>query len=80
LYSLDAVTGVIDWSWLTAGAIDSSPRVANGMVYVGSDDGRVYAFEALTIPEPATLVLFGFGLLGLGFSRREHTHRSGAVT
>jgi outer membrane protein assembly factor BamB len=32
------------WSYATGGAIRSSPAVANGMVYVGSEDGRLYAF------------------------------------
>jgi outer membrane protein assembly factor BamB len=28
--------------------VDSSPAVANGVVYVSSDDGRVYALDAAT--------------------------------
>ena len=28
--------------------MDSSPAVANGVVYVGSDDGNVYALNAAT--------------------------------
>ena len=34
-----------DWTAATGGFIDSSPTVANGMVYVGSDDGTLYAFK-----------------------------------
>jgi len=30
----------------TGGAVNSSPAVAGGVVYVGSDDGRLYAFDA----------------------------------
>jgi len=37
----EAWTGVT-----TAGAIDSSPAVAAGVVYVGSADGKLYAFDA----------------------------------
>ncbi len=47
------------------GGIDSSPAVANGVVYVGSNDGSLYAFALPTPaaatfapperPEPATL-------------------------
>jgi len=36
------------WSTLTGGAVDSSPTVVNGIVYVGSDDGSVYAMNATT--------------------------------
>ena len=34
------------------GLVDSSPAVANGVVYVGSDDNNVYAFGAITVPQP----------------------------
>ena len=36
------------WSAITGGAIASSPAVANGVVYVGSDDHNLYAFDAAT--------------------------------
>ena len=32
------------WSFATKGQIDSSPAVADGLVYIGSEDGRFYAF------------------------------------
>ncbi|MDP1807650.1 MAG: PQQ-binding-like beta-propeller repeat protein, partial [Acidimicrobiales bacterium] len=34
------------WTAATGGAIRSSPAVADGTVYVGSDDGKLYAFDA----------------------------------
>jgi serine/threonine-protein kinase len=34
------------WSFKTKKAVGSSPVVANGMVYVGSDDKNFYAFDA----------------------------------
>jgi outer membrane protein assembly factor BamB len=34
------------WSSSTRDLIDSSPAVANGAVYVGSNDGKLYAFNA----------------------------------
>jgi outer membrane protein assembly factor BamB len=35
------------WTGLTGGAIDfSSPAVADGIVYVGAEDGKLYAFDA----------------------------------
>jgi eukaryotic-like serine/threonine-protein kinase len=36
------------WTAPTGDYIVSSPTVANGLVYVGSGDGKLYAFEALT--------------------------------
>ena len=34
------------WTAATGGAVRSSPAVAGGTVYVGSDDGKLYAFDA----------------------------------
>ena len=34
------------WSFAIGSSIFSSPAVAGGMVYVGSDDGKLYAFDA----------------------------------
>jgi outer membrane protein assembly factor BamB len=36
------------WTAQTAASIDSSPAVAYGMVYVGSEDGTLHAFDAMT--------------------------------
>jgi outer membrane protein assembly factor BamB len=36
------------WSYTTGGGVNSSPAVANGVVYVGSGDGNVYALNAST--------------------------------
>ena len=38
---------VLDWSYTTGGDI-ISPSVVNGIVYVGSDDHNLYAFNATT--------------------------------
>jgi outer membrane protein assembly factor BamB len=38
----------LDWSYTTGAYVVSSPAVANGVVYVGSDDGNVYALDAKT--------------------------------
>jgi outer membrane protein assembly factor BamB len=46
LYAFNARDGHILWTGLTGGAIRSSPTVANGVVYVGSDDGKFYAFQS----------------------------------
>ena len=34
------------WFGLTGGLVQSSPAVANGVVYVGSEDNKLYAFDA----------------------------------
>ena len=41
-------TGQLLWKYTTGGLIDSSPAVANGVVYIGSNDGYVYALNAAT--------------------------------
>lgn len=37
-----------DWSFSTGDSVESSPVVANGIVYVGSDDSNLYALNATT--------------------------------
>jgi eukaryotic-like serine/threonine-protein kinase len=44
VYALNAKTGAKLWSYATGSPVNSSPAVANGVVYVGSEDGNVYAF------------------------------------
>jgi outer membrane protein assembly factor BamB len=34
----------LKWTYTTGGEADSSPAVSNGVVYVGSTNGKVYAF------------------------------------
>jgi outer membrane protein assembly factor BamB len=34
------------WTAATGGAVHSSPAVVNGVVYVGSEDGKLYTFDA----------------------------------
>jgi eukaryotic-like serine/threonine-protein kinase len=48
VYALDAATGSLRWSYPTGGEVDSSPAVAGGTVYIGSDDRNVYALDAAT--------------------------------
>ncbi len=43
-----AASGTIFWTTFTFGEINSSPTVANDTVYVGSNDGNVYAMDAAT--------------------------------
>ncbi len=37
-----------DWNFQSGSLIESSPAVVGGVVYVGSDDGKVYALNAAT--------------------------------
>ncbi len=55
LYALKGRTGKIIWSAPVASGITSSPAIANGVVYVGSDDGTLYAFNARTGAELAAV-------------------------
>ena len=36
------------WKFKTNGPVISSPTIANGVLYIGSDDGKLYAIEALS--------------------------------
>jgi outer membrane protein assembly factor BamB len=36
------------WTATTGGVIQSSPAVADGVVYVGSSDGKLYAFDLVS--------------------------------
>jgi len=46
LYALYMTTGVRLWRYLTGGAVSSSPAVADGRVFFGSQDSVVYALGA----------------------------------
>ena len=43
---MNATSGAELWNYTTGGSVDSSPAVVNGVVYIGSDDGNVYALNA----------------------------------
>ena len=46
VYCLDAATGRERWSFFTDGPVRLAPTLADGRVYVGSDDGVVYCLNA----------------------------------
>ena len=43
---MNATNGVKLWNYTTGSYVVSSPAVVNGVVYIGSDDGNVYALNA----------------------------------
>jgi hypothetical protein len=62
IYALDASAGSLIWSYSTGWNVESSPAVADGRVYVGSDDGRVYAFGSTTAGPNYTVTFTESGL------------------
>ncbi|HEV2237455.1 MAG TPA: PQQ-binding-like beta-propeller repeat protein, partial [Ktedonobacterales bacterium] len=51
LYGLDAQNGMNVRSYSTGTNLTSTPAVANGTVYFGSDDGYLHALDATTLKE-----------------------------
>ena len=49
VYALDAFTGDLIWSYKTEGAVQSSPAISDGLLFVGSSDGNLYAIGTPTI-------------------------------
>jgi len=47
VYALNASTGSLIWSYTTGNYVRSSPAVADGILFVGSDDHKIYAFRSL---------------------------------
>jgi len=45
---LDSATGFLLWKFATGGSVTCTPAVADGVVYLGSNDGNVYALDSAT--------------------------------
>src|SRR5262249_27469483 len=45
VHCLNSKTGKQIWTFLTKARVDSSPAVAEGRVYIGSNDGRLYVLD-----------------------------------
>jgi outer membrane protein assembly factor BamB len=58
VYALKAKTGAKLWSYSTGGAVKSSLAVANGVVYIGWGDGKVYAFGLSEVGRKQARVAF----------------------
>jgi outer membrane protein assembly factor BamB len=48
VYALNANTGGVIWQFAIVCCTGSSPAVANGVVYIGSEDNNVYALDAIS--------------------------------
>lgn len=46
VYALDTQTGEVRWTFQTEGPVRLAPTIADGKVYIGSDDGCVYCLAA----------------------------------
>lgn len=46
VYSIDADTGKITWTFFTQGPVRFTPTVYNNRIYFGSDDGFLYCLDA----------------------------------
>ena len=46
IYCLDAATGEQRWTFFTEGPVRLAPTIAEGRVFVGSDDGQAYCLAA----------------------------------
>jgi len=46
VYALNAATGRLRWAHAARSNVDAGPAVAGGTLYIGNDDGKVYALDA----------------------------------
>ena len=59
IYALKVGNGDKIWSYSTGGGIMGCPAVANGIVYVGSGDGYLYAFGTSTESSNSLFIIIG---------------------
>ena len=48
IHCLNARTGKAIWTFATKARVDSSPAIADGRVYTGSNDGHFYVLDLAT--------------------------------
>jgi outer membrane protein assembly factor BamB len=73
LYALDANTGQEKWKFKTGDVITATPAAINNVIYIGSDDGYLYAIDNqgrekwkfntkdfITIPSSSTWIRVGW--------------------
>jgi outer membrane protein assembly factor BamB len=51
VYAIDAEDGTQQWAFRTSDRVRSSPAVVDNIVYVGCDDGSVYALTEQSTQE-----------------------------
>ena len=44
-YALNASTGQEEWSFVPVGGVTTSPTIADGVIYFGTEPGRLYALH-----------------------------------
>ena len=45
VHAIDAASGKAAWTFMSRARVESSPAVASGRVYIGSNDGRFYVLD-----------------------------------
>ena len=48
VHAIDETSGEALWTFMTRARVDSSPAAAEGRVYIGSGDGRLYVLDVDT--------------------------------
>ena len=48
VHAIDRVSGKATWTFMARARIDSSPAIAGGRAYIGSNDGKLYGLEIAT--------------------------------
>ena len=56
---MNATNGAELWNYTTGNGVWSSPLVVNGVVFVGSDDGSVYALGASPTSSNILFIIIG---------------------
>lgn len=65
VYAFDSSSGEQIWSYKTDGQIQSSPAISDGILFVGSDDGILYAIGTHLIPEFLSWTTFSVIIIAL---------------